>query len=328
MSRIPSKSYSQRIQNSLLDALRPIRSILDDQTISEIMINGPNDVWIRQRGEDREAPVEGLTEATINTAITLLAAYVNKEVNDVQMTLSARLPGFRVEAIMKPIATRGSAMTIRRHSDRIITMQEYLEAGVIVQEQADMIERLVAERKNILIAGGTASGKTTLMNLVLSMVDPRHRLFVIEQVCELQIAVKNYVQVECDPDFGYTATDAVRSAMRFSPKRIIMGELRGAEANDWLELANTGHPGSMATIHSNSASDALQRLGSLVMRAANQMPHEVIQSRSAETVDAVVYIEEHYGKRRLTEICLVQDYDRARDKFITEVHYHPERQLA
>jgi len=310
-----------------MDALRPIRHLLEDETVNEIMVNGPNEVFIRQRGPDRRVEVTNLTESTLHTAITLLASYVNKEVNEDQLLLSARLPGFRVECLLKPVSVRGSALCIRRHAARILTMEEYLQSGTIAEVQARLIEKLVADRKNILIAGGTYSGKTTLMNCVLSLIDPHHRLFVIEQISELKIAVENYVQVECDPDYGVTPTKAVRTAMRFSPNRIILGELRGPEANDWLEAANTGHPGSAATLHANSANDALKRLGSLVLQAGNQMPHEVIQERIASTVDAVIFIQELYGTRQLSEICLVNDYDRSTGKFITEVFNHPERRI-
>jgi pilus assembly protein CpaF len=325
MREAPSQSYSLRTQAALMDALRPIRKLLEDESINEIMVNGPNDVFIRQRGPDRRYDVSGLTESTLNTAITLLASYVNKEVNEDQLTLSARLPGFRIESILKPVSIKGSAMCIRRHASRILTIEEYIDSGTMTQSQANMIRKLVESRGNLLIAGGTYSGKTTLMNCILSLVDQNHRLFVIEQVSELKIAVDNYVQVECDPDFGVTPTKAVRTAMRFSPNRVILGELRGPEANDWLEAANTGHPGSIATLHANSANDALKRLGSLVLQAGNQMPHEVIQDRIASTVDAVIFIEERYGVRRLAEICQVNDYDRATGQFDTTVFHHPER---
>lgn len=324
MHHLPTKGYSERSLAALLDALGPIRDLLEDPSINEIMVNGPNDVWVRQRGPDRRVDVK-LSERTIATAMTLLASHVQKEVNEDQLLLSARLPGFRVECIANPVSIKGSAMCIRRHATRILTLEEYVQSGTIEAKQAELIKKLVADRSNLLIAGGTYSGKTTLMNCILSLIDPHHRLYVIEQVSELKIAAENCVLVECDPEYGVTPTKAVRSAMRFSPDRIILGELRGPEANDWLEAANTGHPGSAATLHANSSSDALKRLGSLVLMAANQMPHEVIQDRIASTVDAVLYIEQRYGERRLAEICLVEDYDRATGKFATQVFHHSER---
>lgn len=310
-----------------MDALGPIRHLLLDESINEIMINGPNDVFVRQSGPDRQVDVK-LSERAITTAITLLASSVNKEVNEEQLILSARLPGFRIECILAPVSVKGSAMCIRRHASRILTMDEYIASGTITEEQAAIIRKLVKDRKNILIAGGTYSGKTTLMNCVLSLIDPHHRLFVIEQISELKIAAPNCVIVECDPEFGVSPRKAVKAAMRSSPDRIILGELRGEEANDWLEASNTGHPGSAATIHANSANDALKRIGSLIMQAANQMPHEVIQDRIASTVQAVLFIEQRYGVRRLSEIAMVKDYDRSKSAFVTELFTHPERLAA
>ncbi|MDP2000007.1 MAG: ATPase, T2SS/T4P/T4SS family [Rhodoferax sp.] len=318
------KTYSMRCQDAMMDALSPIRSLLDDVTINEIMINGPNDVFVRQRGPDRRVDVE-LSSRSIATAITLLASFVEKEVNADQLVLSARLPGFRIECALPPVSVKGPSMTIRRHASRILTLEEYVETGTIDPQQAIAIQDLMHSRKNLLIAGGTYSGKTTLMNCILALIDPNQRLFVIEQVSELKISAPNCVLMECDPDFGVTPTMAVKTAMRYSPDRIILGELRGPEANDWLEASNTGHPGSAATIHANNASDALKRLGSLVLMASTGMPHEVIQDRIASTVDAVLFIEQRYGVRQLSEICLVEDYDRARGKFVTKVINHLER---
>lgn len=321
-----SNSYSMRCQESLKDALGPLRHLLEDETVNEIMINGPSEVFIRQRGPDRKVDIS-LTNHQIVTAITLLASFVDKEVNSNQLTLSARLPGFRIECALPPVSVKGASMCIRRHASRILTLEEYIESGTIAPEQAEVIRELAHNRKNFLIAGGTYSGKTTLMNCVLSLIDPNHRLFVIEQISELKIASPNCVLMECDPDFGVSATMAVKTAMRYSPDRIILGELRGPEANDWLEASNTGHPGSAATIHANNANDALKRLGGLVLMAATGMPHEVIQERIASTVDAVLYIEQRYGVRQLSEVCLVRDYDRGTGKFVTEVSNHPERKL-
>lgn len=308
----------------MLDALAPIRFLLDDPEVNEVMVNGPDDVFFRRRGPDQRADVT-LAERAVHTAITLLAAYVQKEVNDGFPLLSARLPGFRVEAALRPVSLKGPSMCIRRHASRIITMDEYVKSGVITSEQAVVIKELVEKRKNFLIAGGTYSGKTTLMNCILSLIDPKHRLLIIEQISELKIAAPNNVLFECDPDFGVTPTKVVRTAMRYSPDRIILGELRGEEANDWLEASNTGHPGSAATIHANNANDALKRLGSLVLMASTGMPYDVIQDRIAGTVDAVLYIEQSYGARMLSEICLVKGYDRDSSTFITEVINHPKR---
>lgn len=315
-------SFSARSLAAIKDALAPIRHILDDPSINEIMINGPNNVWIRQSGPDQRLDVE-LSATQLATAITLLASYVNKESNDKTPILSARFPGFRVEAANKPVALDGPSICIRRHATTVFTLAQYVTQGIVSVDQAALIEQLVHEKKNILIAGGTFSGKTTLMNSILALIPPVDRLFVIEQVAELRLVAPNHVRFECDPDFGVTATKSVKTAMRFSPHRVILGELRGEEGNDWLEAANTGHPGSMATLHANSGEDALKRLASLVHMASNGMPHEAIQDRIGSTVDAVLFIRNKFGERLLSEVCLVKEYDRETGRFSTEVFYHP-----
>lgn len=323
MRNLPTRSYSMRTQDAVLNALQPIRHLLMDESINEIMINGPDDVYIKQGGHNKRADGFDLSATTINTAITILAAIVDKEVNPDQLLLSARLPGFRVECGLPPVALKGPNMCFRRHASKVMTMEGYVESGVVSQEQADCIAELLAQRKNILIAGGTFSGKTTLMNCLLSMIDPDHRLYVIEQVSELKIVSPNFVQMECDPEYGVTPKACVKHAMRYSPDRIILGELRGPEAYDWLDASNTGHPGAAATLHANSAHEGLKRLGSLVMQAANGMPFEIVHDWIGEAVDAVVFIEHHLGKRRLREIAMVQGYDRHTGQFITQLLRHP-----
>jgi pilus assembly protein CpaF len=307
--------FSQRSLAGFLDALSPLRAVFDDASINEIMINGPHDVFIRQRGPDTRVDLK-LTESQIRTAIQLLASMADKVVDKERLVLSARLPGFRVEAALPPVAVKGPSMCIRRHATRIMTIDDYISSGTMTAEQAELIQQTIADRKNFLIAGGTFSGKTTLMNCILSLIDPDHRLFVIEQVQELKIALPNHVLIECDPEQGVTARRAVMMGMRYSPDRIILGEIRGKEAFDWLDASNTGHPGSGATIHADGAFDALSRLESLVMMADTGIPFEVVQSRIGSSVDVIFFIEQKNGKRRLSEICQVSGYDRAQGKYI------------
>lgn len=303
------KTYSQRNLESFKDALAPLASVFADPTVNEIMINGPSDVFIRQRGPDKRLDVE-LGSDAIATAITLLATISSKVVGGSVLLLSARLPGFRVEACLPPVAVRGPTMCIRRHATRIIDLDEYVSSGTMTESQAQVIRDVVRERKNFLIAGGTYSGKTTLMNAVLKLIQPEHRLFVIEQVQELKIASPNHVLIECDPEQGVTARRAVMLGMRFSPDRIFLGELRGEEAYDWIDASNTGHPGSGATIHADGAVEALARLESLMLMANTGLPHEIVQDWIARTVGVVFFIKQHNGERRLSEICRVDGFNR------------------
>jgi pilus assembly protein CpaF len=311
-----SPGFSQRSLAGFMDALAPLRPAFDDDSINEIMVNGPHDVFIRQRGPDRKLDVP-LTDGQIRTAIQLLASMADKVVDKTQLVLSARFPGFRVEAALPPVAVKGPSMCIRRHATTIRTLDDYVSSGTMSAGQAEIIRDTVTRRKNFLIAGGTYSGKTTLMNCILALIPPDERLFVIEQVQELKIASPNHVLIECDPEQGVTARRAVMMGMRYSPHRIILGELRGQEAFDWLDASNTGHPGSGATIHADGAADALRRLESLVMMANTGIPFDVLQGRIAATVDSIFFIEQKNGTRRLSQVCRVEGFDRARGEYRT-----------
>lgn len=312
---LSAKTYSQRNLENFREALAPLGHVFADESINEIMINGPHDVFIRQRGPDRKVEVQ-LPAKAIETAITLLASISDKTVGASARILSARLPGFRVEACLPPVSVKGPSMCIRRHASRILTLGDYIASGTITEAQSMLIRGIVDSRANFLIAGGTFSGKTTLMNCILSLINPDHRLFVVEQVQELKLSAPNAVLFECDPEQGVTARRLVKMGMRYSPDRILLGELRGEEAYDWLDASNTGHPGSAATIHADSAPEALNRLESLVLMADSKMPYEAIQQRIAQTVNYVLHIHHADGVRRLSQICRVDGFDRSTGKYL------------
>jgi pilus assembly protein CpaF len=307
------RGYKQQILAQLKDTLAPLRQYFDDETVNEIMVNAPNEVFLAAGGRKHRIDVQ-LSGAAITAAITLLATLVAAEVGEKsnRRILSARLPGFRVEAIMAPVAVNGPSMCIRRHASRVFSIQEYVERGTMSEHYAEVLTKAVLDRENFLIVGGTASGKTTLMNAVLATIPREDRLFVIESVHELQVQSPNHVLLECDEDGGVTARKAVRTAMRYAPDRIIVGELRGPEAYDWLDAANTGHPGSGATIHANSAPRALPRLENLLLMANMGVPHEAIRTSVAETVNLMVYIHQRDGQRSVSQVSRLVSYDRVR----------------
>jgi Flp pilus assembly CpaF family ATPase len=209
-------------------------------------------------------------------------------------------------------------MCIRRHASRLFTLEEYVVSGVISESHAQIMDEAIAKHENFLIVGGTGSGKTTLMNTALTRVAPEERLFVIETVHELQVLAENHVLLECDEDQGITARRAVRTAMRYAPKRIIVGELRGPEAYDWLDAANTGHPGSAATIHANSANASLARLESLLLMADMGVPFEPLRVRIAETVQWIFYIQREGARRAVSQVSRVHSYDRRKGEYEIE----------
>lgn len=312
-------SLKQQTLTLLKETLHVLRPYFDDEAVNEIMVNAPNQVFVSARGKTSRVDVH-LSAGDIQTGITLIASLVAKEVGEKsgQRILSGRLPGFRVEAILTPVAVNGPSMCIRRHSSRVLTLDEYISSGVVSEKYAQLMTDAVAARQNMLIVGGTGSGKTTLLNTVLSMIPSHERLFVIETVHELQVQGENAVLVECDEDQGVTPRRAVRTAMRYAPERIIMGELRGPESYDWLDAANTGHPGSAATIHANSASRALPRLENLLLMANMGVPYEPLRTAIADTVQWMFYIERSGAQRKVSQVSRLHGYDRARGDYDIE----------
>lgn len=302
-----------------MDTLDVLRSYFQDPEINEIMINAPNVVFIGKHGKEFKINVD-LNAATIRTAITLIASLVKKEVGEGadRAILSARLPGFRIEAIVPPVAVNGPCMCIRRHASRVFTIGEYVDSGVISPKYAKLLEKAIADRQNFLVVGGTGSGKTTMMNTALSMMPAEDRLFIIETVHELQVTSPNHLLIECDDEQGVTPRQAVKAAMRSAPKRVIVGELRGAEAYDWMDAANTGHPGSAATIHANSATRSLGRLENLLLMANMGIPHEVLRNAIAESLQWMFYIHREGPKRVVSQVCRLHDFDRVKGEYVLE----------
>ena len=311
--------YRHQIQAQILDTLAVLKPYFDDVDISEIEINGPDEVFVMKAGRERALSVR-LSAGTIATAMKLIAGLMDKEIGERSGNpiLTARLPGFRIEGVMPPFAIKGPTMCIRRHSAQVFTLEQYIEHGVISEVRAEILRKAVRDKETFLIAGGTGSGKTTFMNTVLSLFDPQDRLFVIESVHELKLTAPNYVAIEVDEERGITPRIAVRTAMRYLPKRIILGELRGPEAFDFLDAANTGHPGSCATLHANSANQSLGRLENLLLMANKGVPFESLRAMVGESIDWMFYIERKDDKRSISQISRLHGYNRAKGEYEIE----------
>ena len=286
-----------------------------DESIDEIQVNAPDNVFVRKRGIDTPVPIH-LPEGQIRSAFNFLSSYNEKVTGERSKLyiLSARLPGFRVEAMIPPVSVRGPSMCIRRHASRVVSLEEYVNSGICTHEQAELIRHIVKSKTNFMVSGGTYSGKTTLVNAILALIPPEERLFVIEQVAELRIENPNFAQIECDPEQGVTAQRALTVAMRYSPHRVILGELRGGEAVDFLMACNTGHPGSCTTIHADSAIDAIARLEDLVL-GASKMPFSALRARIGNSVSWVIQIQMEGGSRKIKEIVKVNGYNREKDSY-------------
>jgi len=277
--------------------LNPIQHLLGDLSITEVMINKPNDVWFKRFGYKSERSKVEISNNQIKGLMTLLASISNKIISDERsigknfQVISAAIPGFRFEAWNTPVSLYGPAMTIRRVASEPITLEKFNNIGTINQETYIELKRYVEEKRNIIIAGSTGSGKTTFCSALLNCIKAFERLIVIENIQELNIKLPNVLYLQTDEEQGYSVNRLITSALRGLPDRIIIGELRGIEADGYLKAANTGHPGSITTLHANSAFDALQRLEDMIQSSSLiDQPHH-IKKRINTANPIVLYLD-------------------------------------
>lgn len=308
--------------DGLGNALAPIRHLLEDPLIQEIEINGPNEVWIERQGIQSREDI-ALPDSNIRNAISVLARLSNKDARGGTPNgiIDARLDGFRVAAVLPPTAVLGPSICIRKHNPVVLTIDDYIKAGAMPEEMGKVITDMVTGRKNILVAGGTSSGKTTYVNALIGLISPDERVVTIEDTVELKVLVPNRVSLESNEQSGVTTRMLIKLALRYRPDRIIVGEVRGGEAYDLLQAANTGHDGCIATLHANSAFDALSRLETMILQADVNWPHAAICAQIARTFDYVVFMHRQRGIRRLAEIIQLQDYDTAASKYVFKSIY-------
>ncbi|WP_316172250.1 P-type conjugative transfer ATPase TrbB [Bradyrhizobium sp. SZCCHNRI3037] len=287
----------------LRTALGPaIADWLDDPTIIEVMLNPDGRLWVDRLTSGLTATGETLSRADGERIVRLVAHHVGSEVHAGAPRVSAELPetGERFEGLLPPVVT-APAFAIRKPAVAVFTLEDYAAAGIVTQQQADVLRTAVAKRSNILVAGGTSTGKTTLTNALLAEVARTcHRVVLIEDTRELQCAAQNLVSLRTR-DGVATLTDLVRSALRLRPDRIPIGEVRGPEALDLLKAWGTGHPGGIGTIHAASALGALRRLEQLIQEAVVTVPRALI----AETIQVIAVLAGRGAERRLVELARV-----------------------
>lgn len=304
-----------------------LRTLLLDPSISDLMINGTTGVYADRGGViERIALSEPYTNDRLQAAIERIARILGQDLTSQNPILNTRLPdGSRVAVVGAPSSIGGPTLTIRKFN-RWYTSDELIQSGSLPEQIRDTVVRLIGERKNGLISGGTASGKTTLMKALLDHIPLDERLIVIEQPAELKIAHPNAVRWEAVDDIpgqvAVTASQLVAAALRHRPDRIIMGEIRDECGYDLLQAMNTGHGGTLSTIHAKSAWDALNRLSELALSARPNLNHAFIRSETAEAIDFVLYCErDHAGRRRVRELIAVSGYSHADQSFETENIY-------
>ncbi|WP_270810898.1 CpaF family protein [Hungatella effluvii] len=315
MSLSEKKEIMESVFNSMrgLDVLQPL---VDDPGITEIMINGPDRVFVEQNGRLYQKDVNFGSNEKLENVILNIVSKVNRTVNEANPIVDARLlDGSRVNVVLPPIALDGPTVTIRKFPEDPMTMQKLISYGSITPEVAELLERMVKAKYNIFISGGTGSGKTTFLNALSNYIPKDERVITIEDSAELQIkGVANLVRLETrnanmEGKGEVTIRDLIRSSLRMRPERIVVGEVRGAEALDMLQAMNTGHDGSLSTGHSNSTKDMLSRLETMVI-SGNSIPIEAIRQQIASALDIIIQLSRLRDKsRRTVEITEVAGYE-------------------
>lgn len=292
-------------------------SIIKDDTITEVMINGPDNVFIEQNGRLFKLDKQFESQRRLEDVIQRIVGLAGREVNQANPICDTRLPdGSRVNVVLPPIALCGPTVTIRKFSKSPMTIERLIAYGSITREIADKLELLVKAKYNIFIAGGTGSGKTTFLNALSNYIPKDERVITIEDSAELQITgVENLVSLEtrnanASGSGEITIRDLIKSSLRMRPERIVVGEVRGGEALDMLQAMNTGHDGSLSTGHANSTEDMLSRLETMVLQGAAGLPLEAIRQQIASAVDIIIHLSRLRDKSRKTmEITEVVGYE-------------------
>jgi pilus assembly protein CpaF len=307
-------NYQQRA--NIVDAIKdevlglgPLEPLLKDETISDILVNGCKDVYIERKGKLHRTDITFNDNRHLLSVIDRIVSAVGRRVDESSPMVDARLAdGSRVNAIIPPLALDGPSLSIRRFAVDMLTAEDLVELGSITPEVAAVLEAVVKARLNILISGGTGSGKTTMLNIASGFIPHDERIITIEDSAELQLRQPHVVRLETRPPNiegkgEINQRDLVRNSLRMRPERIVIGEVRGAETLDMLQAMNTGHDGSITTIHANSARDALARVETMVSMTGISFPIATLRAQIASAIDVVIQVERSQdGKRRLVSI--------------------------
>ena len=311
-----SRDDRERLASAIADdALGhgPLERLLADDSISEVMVNGPYDIWIERHGRLFDTNVRFDDESHMRRIINKIVAEVGRRVDESSPMVDARLPdGSRVNIIIPPLSLSGPLITIRKFSKKRLTLDEMIKIGTLNSESVDYLQRCVHAELNILISGGTGSGKTTLLNALSAAIPDEDRIVTIEDAAELQLNQRHVLRLESRPkniegEGAIPIRDLVRNSLRMRPDRIIVGECRGPEALDMLQAMNTGHDGSLSTVHANAPRDALARIETMVLMAGYDLPVRAIRQQVSSALDLIVHIERmEDGSRRCTAVTEVQ----------------------
>ncbi|HXA43857.1 MAG TPA: CpaF family protein, partial [Candidatus Solibacter sp.] len=309
---IPPQYDRKELKKAVLDAalgLGPLEDLLAEDQITEIMVNGPQRIYVEQKGRLHRSSKSFLSRAEILTAIERIVGPIGRRIDESSPMVDARLhDGSRVHAIIPPLALDSPTITIRKFPKKRITVEDLISFGSLTQPMGDFLRVCVQATKNMIISGGTGSGKTTLLNVLTSFIPDGERIITIEDSAELSLPQEHVVRLETRPPNiegrgEVSIRELVRNALRMRPNRVVVGECRGGEALDMLQAMNTGHDGSLTTIHANSSRDALSRLETLVLMAGMDLPAKAIRQQVAAAIDLIIQLSRMKdGSRKVTNI--------------------------
>ncbi len=304
----------------ILPFLKPIEHLILDDSISEVMVNGPDRVFIEKQGFVQQVPGVSIGEKSLMVAVKNIARRLGDDISETKPILDSRLPdGSRVAAVIPPCSLGGVTLTIRKFNTRHYEMEDLIRTGTLDRALANRLEDCVLTHKNILISGGTGTGKTTLLSIIGKFIPQDERVLVIEDTAEIQLAQENLVRFEARREQnGHPAVairDLLKAALRHRPDRIVLGEIRGGEAFDLLQLLNTGHSGTLSTIHANTAKQGLARFTSCVLQSGVDLPYRAIKTNIADSLNVVVQVERRPGRRYISEVLEINGYDPDADLF-------------
>jgi pilus assembly protein CpaF len=314
----------------ILPFLRPIEALILDPDVSDILVNASGRVFVEKFGRLQEVPGVMLAEKSLRVAVRHIARLLFCEISEEKPLLDARLPdGSRVAAVFPPCSIGGTTLAIRKFQSKRYTAEDLVRVGTLTPELLLQLRSAVELRQNLLIAGSTGAGKTTLLNALAAFIGNDERLVVIEDTSEIQIQKDNLVRLEARQEQpqvpAVTIRDLLNAALRLRPDRILVGEVRRGEAFDLLQAMNTGHSGTLCTIHANSAQLAVSRFSTCILQSNVELPYRAIRTNIAESLDLIVHLGRRDDKRVVTELLRIKRYDPAEDYYEFETLYQRHR---
>jgi pilus assembly protein CpaF len=307
----------------ILPFLQPIADLIRDPSITEVMVNGSGRIFFERAGRLQPATDRTVPEQHLRVAVQNAARVLGEDISEERPILDTRLSdGSRVAAVLPPVSLGGTTLTIRKFQSQQFTADELVRIGTLTADQLQIVRQAIEARDNILISGGTGTGKTTLLNALVAFMPAEHRLGLIEDTAELQLDVDNLFRFEARREQAglpaITIRDLLRAALRHRPDRILVGEVRGAEAFDLLQALNTGHAGTLSTIHANGAEPALRRFTWCVLLSGVEVPYPAIRYGLAECLQLLVHLERRGDRRLVTELVRVRRYIPGTDTYDLE----------